>query len=152
MVGFPACITVHMTGGSASRGVCIQWGVHPGGGVCIWGICILGMYVFRGSASRGMWVCIWGVCIQRGVCLQGGLHPGKGGLHPGEGGLHPRGSASRGRGSASRGCACIQWGCASRGVGQTPSPPPETYGILRDTVNKRAVRILLECILLFLEK
>ena len=95
------------------------------------------------------------VCIQ-GVCIQGDV-----GLHLGD--LHPErclppvgstsrggGSASRGRGSASRGCVCIQWGCASRGVGQTPSP--ETYGILRDTVNKRAVRILLECILLFLEK
>ena len=32
---------------------------------------------------------------------------------------------------------------ASRGVGR----PPEVHGILQDTVNKRAVRILLECIL-----
>ena len=65
-----------------------------------------------------------------GVCLQGGLHPGKGGLHP-----RGRGSASRGEGSAS-----------GRGVGQT-SPPSEIHGILRNTVNKRAIRILLECIL-----
>ena len=33
-----------------------------------------------------------------------------------------------------------------RGFGQFPS---QTHGILRDTVNKRAVRILLECILVF---
>ena len=43
-VGFPACITGHMTGvgsasrgvfiqvgGSASRGFCVQWGLYPGG-------------------------------------------------------------------------------------------------------------------------
>ena len=38
---------------------------------------------------------------------------------------------------------CIQ------GVGQTPPTPPpsETHGILWDTVNKQAIRILLECIL-----
>ena len=37
------------------------------------------------------------------------------------------------------------WGvCLQRGVGQTPT---EINGILRDTVNKRVVRILLECIL-----
>ena len=34
-------------------------------------------------------------------------------------------------------------GSAFRGVGQTP----EIHGILRDTVNKRAARILLECFL-----
>ena len=61
-VGFPACITGHMTRGSASRG-CAS----------------------RGSAFRG-----------RGFCIQG--------------------------------------------VGQTRPPPA-----LQDTVNKRAVRILLEC-------
>ena len=48
-MGFPACITDHMTGGSASRGVCIRGrvvciqegggllpgerGLHPGGGL-----------------------------------------------------------------------------------------------------------------------
>ena len=48
---------------------------------------------------------------------------------------HDQGSASRG--SASRG-----GGSVFRGVGQTPSP--WIHGILWDTVNKRAVRILLE--------
>ena len=63
---------------------------------------------------------------------EGGLHPG--GLHPGgwvciQGDLHQGESASGG--AASRG----GW------VDQAP------YRILLDTVNERAVRILLECIL-----
>ena len=82
------------------------------------------------------------VCIQEGVsasrdCLyqvaifiKGCLPPG-GGLHPG--GLPP------GRGSVSKG-VCLQEGW---------SDPLETHGILGDTVNKRAVRILLECILVY---
>ena len=57
----------------------------------------------------------------QGGSTSGGLH--RGGLHPG-GGLPP--------------------GRVCRGVGR---PSPEIYGILRDTVNKRAVCILLECIL-----
>ena len=52
------------------------------------------------------------------VCPEGG------GLHPGGGG------------------ACIQGVCIQRGVEQTPP-----YRILRDMVKERAVRILLECIL-----
>ena len=73
----------------------------------------------RGSASRGS------ASVGEGVCIQGG-----------------RGSASK------RGDVCIQRGWARggglhQGVGQTPLPQ---HG-LRDTVNKRTVRILLECIL-----
>ena len=55
----------------------------------------------------------------RGVCIQGGLHPG-GSASIGRGGIHLGGSTSRSR---------------------------PTHRILRDTVNERAVRILLECIL-----
>ena len=57
-----------------------------------------------------------------GICIQGGrcLHPG-GGSASTVGGLH------------------------LGGVGKTP-PPPRA---LQDTVNKRAVRILLECILVW---
>ena len=59
-VGFPACISGHMTRGlhpgvciwgSVSRGVCIQEGLHPersASGVCITG----GGYASGGSASR----------------------------------------------------------------------------------------------------
>ena len=57
----------------------------------------------------------------RGVCIQGGSASGEGSAS--RGGLPPRG-------------VCLQGGLQT-GVG----------GILRDTVNKRALRILLECIL-----
>ena len=66
-VGFPACITCHMTGGSASRGVCLQGrgfasrgDMHPGGSAS--GV----RSAFRGgSAYRG-----------RGSASRGDLHPG----------------------------------------------------------------------------
>ena len=87
-LGFPTCITSHMTRGSASRGgsASRRGGLHPGGGSASWGVCIQ-----RRSASR-RGVCICGVCIQR--------------------------------------------------VDRHP------HWILRDTVNKRAVHILLLCNLL----
>ena len=83
----------------------------------------------RGSLSRG--VSVWrGVSVQGGLCLGGlsrgisggeeGLCPG--GLSPGEGGLCPGVSV---------------WGSLSRGVSVRETP----YG------NERALRILLECIL-----
>ena len=87
--------------------------------------CSQGRGQHRGVCIRGR-----GVCIQRGLLLgrsayedsaSGGLHPG--GLHLGRG-LHPRGSAYR------KG-ACIP------------------HRILRDTVNDRVVRILLEWILVW---
>ena len=64
-----------------------------------------------------------------GVCREGVLPLEGGGGLPPEGVLPPDG------------------GSASRGVGQTPL---EIHVILRDTVNKRAVCILLECILVIL--
>ena len=54
----------------------------------------------------------------------------------GEGGLYPGGGLHSGVG------VCIQ-----EGVGQTlPPSPPKIHRILRDTVNQREVRSLLECI------
>ena len=103
------------------------------------------------SMVGGIPACITGH-MTRGACIQGGLHPG--GLHQGK-------SASR-KGSASWGSAsrevCIQEGvCIQGGLHRGGSasrgwadPLPEIYGILRDTVNKRATRILLECILVCL--
>ena len=66
-VGFPACITGHMTrlrggGGSASRGVSIQEGLLPGGSAS-GGVCIQE----GGSASRR-----GGLPPGGGVCLQAG--------------------------------------------------------------------------------
>ena len=56
-------------------------------------------------------------------------------------------------GDLPRGGVCLQGGICLQegglhpgGIGQTT--PHEIHGILRDTVNKQAVRILLECILL----
>ena len=79
-----------------------------------------------------------GVCLQgavrwslsrSGICFQGYAYRRL--LHPG-GGQIPSGSAYRG--------VCLHG---------RQTPPPEIHGILQDTVNKRAVRILLECILAF---
>ena len=86
-----------------------------------------------------------------GVCLHGGLHPG---LLPPRGvctgGLHPGGSASRR--SASKGRGLPPGGSASRRRGFASSVfcrgSPWT---LPDTVNKRAVLTLLECILVTTE-
>ena len=64
--------------------------------------------------------------------------------------LSTGGTGSASGGSASRrvlhlGVVCIQEGSASRRLSRPPLP--EIHGILRDMVNKRAVRIPLECIL-----
>ena len=116
--------------------------VHPGWGegvVCLqWGICM------GGSASRG----------GGGFASREGLHPGWGG-----GGL-PSVGGSAWVGGLPPGRVCIQGvgvgqvppglplgevgGGGCRGVGQTPS---EIHGIVRDTVNKQQVCILLECFL-----
>ena len=78
-----------------------------------------------------------------GVCMQGVLPGGSlpmGGLPSGC--LPWGGSASGGGGSASNRGSASKGGLHSGGVGQThPNRVP------RDTVNARAVRILLECIL-----
>ena len=66
-----------------------------------------------------------GVCIQEGSASRGDLHPG--------------GSAS---GGSATGGVCL-WRGLHPGGGVLGRPP----GALQDTVNKRAVRIILECIL-----
>ena len=94
---------------SASKGVCIQGGLQPGGSV---------------TRGGGLKVCIQGegVCIQgEGVCIQG------------------EGPASRGRGSASRGVCLRGDGCLHPGGWANPLPEPQ----------KRVVRILLECFIVF---
>ena len=118
-VGLPACITGHMT-----RRVCIRGGLHlgdlhPGG-----------LHPGRGSASR------------KGICIQGGLHPG-GGVGVSIQGvcIQEEGWGSASKGSASGGLHPGGRGSASEGWAD---PRPRA---LRDMVNKRAVRILLECIL-----
>ena len=71
---------------------------------------------------------------------------GRGFLHPGGGGSASRRVLIWGRGSVSSG-VCIQ---GARGLhlgGGWADPTSEIHGILWDMVNKRAVSILLECIL-----
>ena len=88
---------------------------------------------WRGGGSASSGGCIQGDCLQRGrlgVWLQGGLHLGE--------------SASRGVGRSPLGL--LTGGSASR-EGWVDPLPREIHGILWDTVNKQAVRIVLECFL-----
>ena len=89
-----------------------------------------------------------------------GLHPGRGSLTPKGSGsasevLYPGRSASGGGGCASRAASasgdCLKGGLhlegvCIRGVARPPAPP-EIHGLVWDTVNKRMVRLLLECFL-----
>ena len=85
--------------------------------------------VHRGGSASRVSASTW-VCIMGGVCIWGSASRGSA-----QGGL-PRG-------------VCIQagfasnWGVSVSGV----SASRGGVGILRDTVNERAVRVLLECIL-----
>ena len=56
----PTVEGLHVGGSAYKRGICIQGGLHTGGGVCM-----------RGGESA-----------YRGVCIQGGLHPGEGWADP----------------------------------------------------------------------
>ena len=69
------------------------------------------------------------------------------GGHAWQGGMHGRGCVWRG-GPCVAGGACVAGGVHGRGacMAHTPTHPPH-WQILRDTVNERAVGILLECIL-----
>ena len=77
-VGFPACIACHMTGGSASRGVCLQGrgfasrgDMHPGGSAS--GV----RSAFRGCLPPGA-----GGLHPEVIYIQEGLHPGGWGRPP----------------------------------------------------------------------
>ena len=54
-----------------------------------------------------------------------------------------------GRGHASQGGACMTGGTCVEGGHAWQGEGEHAWQILRDTVNERAVRILLECILFF---
>ena len=110
------------------------------GGACVAeGACMVG-----GMCGRG-------VCMGRGACMAGGGHAWQGGACMAEGNVHGRGACAagghawqggiHGGGVHGRGCAW-QEGMYGRGCA---CPPPGHYEIR--SVNARAVRILLECIL-----
>ena len=103
-------------------GMCGQ-GVHGGGGVCGQGACVVG-----GAWQQGMhgWGCAWqrgGMCGGEAACVARGACV--------VGGVHGRGHA---------------WGAC------VTCPPPGQILWLWHMVNERAVRILLECILVAIAK
>ena len=128
-VSVPACTTGYMTrgvSGSLSRGSLSIGGFCPGvslsTGVSVQGVSVQRISV-QGVSVGGfcLWVSVWG-----GVCLRGALS---------------RGSLSRGfsaQGVSVWGVSVQEGLCVGSVLG---SPPP--YG------NEQAVRILLECILVY---
>ena len=91
-----------------------------------WGACV------TGGVCGGVGHAWWGACMARGECMVGGMH-GRG--HAWWGGVHGRGHA------CVVGGACVAGGHAWQGG--------HMWQMLWDTVNERAVRLLLECILVF---
>ena len=117
------------------------------------GVCLFTGRLASQHASQVTWLggLNPGGCLHpQGVCIQGTLHPGKfciQGRSASGGCLYPQGVYIRG--------VCIQGGLylgwsASRGSasGGSTRPPPNREH--QDTVNKRAERIILECILVFM--
>ena len=122
--GGGACVAWGDVGGmcGGGRGCVWQGGMHGRGvhgrGHAWWGACVAWGGVWGGMCGRGKG-CVW----QGGHAWQGGAWQGAcmaGGMHGGEG-VH-----------------------AWQGVCMVGRP---AWQILRDTVNERAARILLECIL-----
>ena len=111
-------------------------------------VCPQKAYMAGGCAWQG------GMCGREGHAWQGG-HAWQRGVHGGghawQGGVageHAWQGACMARGWVWWGDGRCAWqGACMAGVCMAHRPPPQQ--ILRDTVNERAVRILLECILVF---
>ena len=87
---------------------------------------------------QGVCIVAGGVCMVVGgghAWLPGGVHRCQGGMHGCRGGVHGCGGMHGCRGA----CVVVGGLCGCRGACR----------IRRDTVNERAVRILLECILVW---
>ena len=128
---FVKVIFLHMSvilsmGGMCGRGACMVGGVHGGkgsmhgGGTCVVaGGCMWWQGGMHGGRGGAWW---WGVCVEAGMCGGRGVCVVAGGAcMVAEGGVH-----------GGRGACMVAGGMC---------------GIQRDMVNERAVRILLECIL-----
>ena len=115
--------------GNIFRSVCQEFCPQGGGGMCSGGHAWQGVCVVGACMAGGVGTCMAGACIVGrhawwgGACVAGGMH---------------------GRGACMEG-VCVwqgehvwQGGMCGRG---------RAWQILRDTVNERAVRILLECML-----
>ena len=135
---------VHGRGGMCGRGACMAGGhawlgcVH-GRGACMAGVYMAGGHAWLGCV-HGRGACMAGVYMAGGmcgwgVCMAGGGHASQGGVC-GWGACMAEGLAFMAGGHA--------WQGGMHGGGGACVPQQ----ILRDTVNERAVRILLECILI----
>ena len=147
---FHRCLSVHRGSRSLSRGVSVQEWVSVQVGLCPGRVSVQGVSVWQGLCQgrisiQGVGVCPGGVSVQGGFCLgalwqdlcPGGLCPGRisvqgVGLFPGV--VSVQGGSLSGGVVWSTGVS-VQGGSLSGGGGE-----PQ-YG------NVRAVRILLECIL-----
>ena len=125
-------------GGMRGRGACMAVGICMAGGIHGREACVAGGHAWKGSMhGRGH---VW-----QGACMAGGMH-GKGCAWWGAcmaGGMCGRGHAWQGV------CMAGMYGggmCGRGGMCGMHAPL-----ILRDTVNERAVCILLECILVHYE-
>ena len=138
-----ACMTGHMCG----RGVHGREAMHGRGSGCVWwGACMVGGCVWQGAMCSGGRGHLWQrACVTGGVCGTGGCIAGG---HVWQGVVHGRGCAWQGACMAKGGHV---WQGGMHGMGAWPEGmcgmhvPPQQ--ILHDTVNERAVHILLECIL-----
>ena len=123
-----------MHGSSRGGGV----GGHAWQGGHVWqGACMTGgLWVVGAMDGRG-WMHGRG-CVWQGACMAGGMH----------GGGHAWQGACEGGGHVKQG-ACMAGGHAWQGVHGRGAcmVGGRAWQILRDMVNERAVRILLECIL-----
>ena len=118
-------------GGMCGRGACMaEGGMHDRGG-----------HAWQGGYMAGVHVCRW-VHVWQGGMYGGGVH-GRGGCAWQRGGM-AGGVHGRGGHAWQRGACMAEGGMHGRGVHHMPPPHHKT---LRDTVNDRAIRILLECIL-----
>ena len=104
--------------------------VAPGGAWLLWGACVVAQEGMCGCLGGHAWL-LWGGHVW---LLQGGMHGCSGGVHGCLGGVH----SCSGAWVVALGGACMVAPGGWRAWDMT------TYG---DTVNERAVRILLECIL-----
>ena len=98
---------------------------------------------------HGEGACMVGGHVWQGACVAGGMH-GRGGVW--QGGMHSRRACMtgdvHGRGvHAWKGVGMFGGGMCGRGVGGMHGEGRRAWQIQRDTVNERAVRILLECII-----
>ena len=149
----PVCQSFCSQGGACMAGVCMAGGMCVVGGHAWQGACVAGDVHGRGHAYQGLcmaWGCAWwGACMARSKCGRGVHGGGMCGIRCAWGACmaHPPTPHQILQVMG----VCIAGGMHGRGhvwQGVCMACPPHCQ-ILRDTVNEWVVRILLECILVF---